>query len=102
MDCNTCKERKMQAEPIPFIAHEAQMARMERTNKRLWIVVIILIAALLATNAGWVLYESQFMDEVVTQEVDTGDGDAFVAGIGDVNYGESSTDGQEKDAPDGR
>ncbi len=94
MNCETCVERRKQAEPVPYIAHEAAMARMERVNKRLWIVVIILIVALIATNAGWIVYESQFVDEYVTQEIDTGDGDAVVAGIGDVNYGESTSDGE--------
>ena len=28
---------------IPFVAHESAMNRMERANKRLWIVIIILI-----------------------------------------------------------
>lgn len=95
-DCNTCKEKKKSLEPVPYIVHEAAMARQERNNKRLWIVVIILIAALILSNAAWVYYESQFTEEVqeVTQDVDTGDGDAIVSGIGDVNYGESQTDSE--------
>lgn len=28
---------------IPFVAHESAMNRMERANKRLWIVIIVLI-----------------------------------------------------------
>lgn len=77
---------------IPYFAHEGEMNRMERTNKRLWIVIIILIVALLGTNAGWLVYESQFADEVVTTQVEaTQDGNYnFVSG-GDLNYG---TDGQ--------
>lgn len=75
MDCNSCKEKQKQAEPIPYIAYESGMARMERTNKRLWIVVIILIVALIATNVGWSMYEAQFEDVVTTEiEQDTGDG----------------------------
>ena len=31
---------------IPFVAHESAMNRMERANKRLWIVIIILIIAI--------------------------------------------------------
>lgn len=72
------------------------MARMERTIKRLWIVVLVLIILLVASNGAWIWYESQFVEESVWQEVDTGEGDAFVAGIGDVNYGE---DKAESDAP---
>lgn len=76
-----------------FLAwHEGDMARMERANKRLWVVIIILIIALIGSNAAWIYYESQFIDEVsVEQDVDTGQGDAFVNGIGDFNYGQSET-----------
>lgn len=28
---------------IPFVAHESAMNRMERANKRLWIIIIIMI-----------------------------------------------------------
>jgi cytoskeletal protein RodZ len=102
MDCNTCKEKKKSLEPVPYIVHESAMARQERNNKRLWIVVIILIAALILSNAAWVYYESQFEvveTKEVTQDVDTGDGDAIVSGIGDVNYGESETDSQNNETP---
>lgn len=75
MDCNTCAEKRKQAEPVPFIVHEADMARAERNSKRLWIVVIILILALILSNAGWIAYEAQFEDVVTTEiEQDTGDG----------------------------
>ena len=67
-------------------------ARFERTIKRLWILCIILIITLLATNAGWVIYESQFTTTEVKQEVDTGNGDTMVIGVGDYNNGESTTD----------
>ena len=46
--------------PVPYIAYESTMARMERANKRSFIIIIILIIALIATNAGWIIYESQF------------------------------------------
>lgn len=74
---------------IPYYAHESAMCRLERANKRLWIIVLILILALVGTNAGWIVYESQFTDEVITQEVDTGFGTAVVSGTGDAIYGES-------------
>lgn len=94
MNCDSCTIKK--AEPVPYIVHEGIMARMERTIKRLWIVVLVLIILLVASNGAWIWYESQFVEESVWQEVDTGEGDAFVAGIGDANYGE---DKAESDAP---
>lgn len=78
---------------IPYYAHEGEMSRMERANKRLWIIIIILIAALIVSNAGWIYYESQFVDEVSTTEIEAQqDGDYnFVSG-GDLNYGSNGTD----------
>jgi len=76
---------------IPYFAHEGEMTRMERVNKRLWVLIIVLIVALLGTNAGWIIYESQFTETVTTieQQVDTGEGAAVVSGTGDAIYGES-------------
>ena len=85
---------------VPYIVHEGIMARMERTIKRLWILAIILIVALVGTNAGWIYYESQWQyvdtttSQEVTQDVDSGGGSATITGIGDVNNGESSTNGE--------
>lgn len=74
--------------------HEKEMTRMETSNKRWFILCIILVLLLVGSNAGWMIYESQFQDVSMTQEVDTGEGDAtvFGVGIGDVNYGEGSAD----------
>lgn len=84
----------MEEKMIPYFVHEGDMSRMERANKRLWIVILVLIVALVGSNGAWIWYESQFVDEVsVEQDVDTGEGDAFVNGIGDFNYGEGQTEG---------
>ncbi len=83
-------------EQIPYIAYESAMARQERTIKRLFIIIILLIVLLVGSNVGWLIYESQFEDVItsnkISQDVDTGNGDAYVAGVGDVTYGESKTD----------
>jgi len=82
MDCSSCKDRR--AEPVPFIVHESAMARAERTIKRLWIIAIILILLLAGTNGAWIWYESQWevVETEVSQEVETGNGDAIVSGTG--------------------
>lgn len=75
---------------ISFAAYESQGTRLERSNKRLFILNVVLVIVLFVSNALWVIYESQFRDEIqIEQEVDTGDGDAYVTGIGDLNHGES-------------
>lgn len=83
------------APQIPYIIHEGMMARQERTIRRLWILCIIIFIALIATNAGWIYYEAQFITEEVTQDVDTGNGAAVVAGIGDI-YGTDQADSEKK------
>ena len=79
---------------------------MERIIKRLWILAIIIFAALIVTNGAWIYYESQLevveettTEQTVTQNVRaTGDSDAVLAGIGDATNGsESEADGETED-----
>ena len=72
MDCNACRERRS-VDPIPYIVHEGEMARTERTIKRLWILCIVLVFMLVATNGAWLWHESQFED-VVTVAQENSDG----------------------------
>lgn len=81
-----------QNEVISYIAHEGEMARMERVNNRLWVVIIILIIALLGTNGAWLWYESQWevyeeVTQEVTQDADGGGSNKFVGGD---YYGETN------------
>ena len=76
-NCETCKNVKSAPENVPYIVHESSMARMERQIKRLWIALIVSVCMLFASNAGWLIYESQF--ETITYEQDG-------EGINDVNY----------------
>ena len=69
-DCNACKEKHKAAEPVPYIVHESDMARLERTIKRLWILLILLIVLFVGSNIAWIIYENQFKDIAVTQEVE--------------------------------
>ena len=67
--------------------HEKEMTRLETSNKRWFILCIILIILLVGTNAGWMIYENQFQDVVITQ--DAGDGvNNFVGGNGIIDNGE--------------
>ena len=79
-------------EQIPFVAHEADMTRMERVIRRLWILCIILVLALVGTNAAWVVYEHQFEDVMITQENEDGYNN-FIGNDGDITNGE--TDNQD-------
>ena len=48
---------------------ELALAMSERTIRRLWILCLILLSALILSNLGWIYYESQF-EEVVTTTID--------------------------------
>ena len=62
MDCETCKEKRKVISQTP-----KDVARLERIIKRLWVLVLALIILLCASNAAWILWESQF-EEVKTVE----------------------------------
>ena len=70
-------------EQIPYIAHEADMTRMERMNRRLWILCLVLIVALIGSNVGWIIYENQFEDVVVEQDSEDGNNN-FIGNDGDI------------------
>ena len=73
-NCETCKKVQSAPENVPYIVHEASMARMERQIKRLWITILTLIFLLVCTNGAWLYYESQreTIYQEVTQEAETG------------------------------
>lgn len=86
---------------VHYTVLESERARQEKGRKHertLWfIVVIVLLLLLFGTNAAWINYESQFTDEEkteITQDIDTTEGAAYVAGIGDVYYGKNTADNQ--------
>lgn len=79
-------------EPVPYIVHEGVMARMERSVKRLWVLVVLLILLLVGTNVAWLIYEAQFEDQTtVTQDVDTQQSPAYVNGTGSMKVDGKST-----------
>lgn len=88
--CNHCGTDK-NPDNVPYIAHESAMARSERNSKRLWIIILVLIVALIGTNLAWIIYESQF--EVVeetstTITQDNADGyNNYIGNDGDIVNG---------------
>ena len=90
-DCSNCKNEKVNSKAVQYIVHESAMARAERSAKRLWIVVLVLIVMLVGTNGAWIWYESQF-DVVETTEVVQGNSDGYnnyIGNDGDIGNGET-------------
>ena len=86
-------------ECVPYVVHEGIMTRQERTIKRLWILCLVIFLALVGTNAGWIIYESQYQDVVITETKQDGAGVNIVSGK-DVMYGadnqENPSQGEEE------
>ena len=85
---------EQKAVQIPYYLHEGEMARVERMNMRWFISFLIVLVMLFVTNAGWIIYESQYQTVTVEQDVDSGEGTAVVSGTGNANYGTGETSDQ--------
>ena len=88
------QENKIKAKEstsIPYFVHEGTLARFERINKRLWITIILLIILLVGTNAGWIWYESQFIEQTIEVTQENADGyNNYIGNDGDINNGETN------------
>ena len=71
--------------------YELLSNKLGESNKRMFVVILILISALLTTNAGWLYYTSQFGTEEMTMIEAEQEGDLNIIGGGDVNYGSTSS-----------
>lgn len=75
---------------IPYIAFEAEMARHERTIKRLLIALAVAVALVFVSNLAWLWFFNQFdyATETVTQELDSGNAN-YIGQDGTINNGEA-------------
>lgn len=79
-------------ESIPYVAYEAAIARLDHTNKRLWILILLLIAVI-----GFLVWRDMQYEDVVTTETvtqDSGDGgsNTFTGDfVGGDYYGETNS-----------
>lgn len=85
---------------VPYIVHEAEMARMERVNKRWFWAWLLTFILLVGCVAGFIWYEAQFVEEenTITQDIDTGNGNLALTDIGDLYYGESPANSKNSQA----
>ena len=80
----------MQGKTVPEATVEFAVETLWRVIKRLIVVIVLLILALIGTNVGWIIYESQYADivteQTVSQEADNG-ANRFIGGD---YYGETN------------
>lgn len=76
--------------PVPYIVYEGTMARFERIIKKLWVVILIVVFLLVASNGAWLYawtqYEYSSVDITARQD---GRGINIIGG-GGVEYGTDS------------
>lgn len=79
---------------VPYIVHEADMARMERTNKRLSVLAVIVVALLFISNALWIWLWNQYeyVDTVTTSVSQDGEGNNIYGDGNEVTDGANSND----------
>lgn len=79
---------------VPYIVHEADMARMERSNKRLSVLATVVVALLFISNALWlwVWNQYEYVDtETVTTSIDQdGEGNNIIGDGNEVDNGSDS------------
>lgn len=88
--CNGCGTENQNVN-VPYVVHEATVARQERQIKRMWIALIVAVTMLFASNMGWLIYESQFVTVSYEQDGD-GVNNVNVGEQGDINNGAESQD----------
>lgn len=68
----------------PYFLYEKNMELIDRGHKRLWVVILVLIALLCISNVGWLYINSQYEKVVVTQE--NADGyNNYIGNDGDIS-----------------
>ena len=83
--CNGCGTENQNVN-VPYVAHEAAVARQERQIKRLWIALIVAISMLFASFALFVWYEIQF-ETISYDYTQDGQGTNIIGDSNEVNNG---------------
>lgn len=90
--CNSCGDNLTKI-TMSSASFEAMENRHERREKRLIGLIAFLVALLVATNVGWLIYESQFevvettVDEDININSDNGGNANYIGNDGDVING---------------
>ena len=85
---------------VPYIVHEADMARMERSNKRLSVLATVVVALLFISNALWlwVWNQYEYVDTVTTSVQQDGEGNNIIGNGNEVENGSDSNDYEDENS----
>lgn len=81
----------MEDRQIPYIAFESEMARHERTIKRLLVALVASILLLFISNVAWLWFFNQFDIESETVQLDSSNNGtaSYIGQDGVINNGGS-------------
>lgn len=79
---------------VPYVVHEGSMARQERSNKRMFIALVVAILVCFITNGIWLWFFSQYEFVGCSYEYSQ-DGE----GVNIIGEGNSANYGTEGDYP---
>ena len=99
--CNGCGTENANV-TVPYVVHEATVARQERQIKRQWIAIIVLAIAWFLTNMIWIGVFSSYdysSEEVIIEADQDGEGVNIVGG-GNVDYGAEGEDNNSQEEAD--
>ena len=72
---------------VPYIVFESEVTRLERTIKRLIILIIIAVSLMFASNIAWLWFIGQY-DFETTTTTQKAEGDAnYIGQDGDITNG---------------
>lgn len=99
--CNGCGTEHTNV-TVPYVVHEATVARQERQIKRMWIALIVAIALMFFTNMIWVgvfnSYDYSSEEIVVEQDSQDGGDNNYIGNNGDINNGVSEDNNSQEEA----
>jgi hypothetical protein len=92
-DCKTCKENRIKDKNSNQYDIDIVSTMALITNRRLFIIILALIVALIGTNCFWIYREMQYEDVETTTIEATQDGEGVnIVGGDNVTYGAESKD----------
>lgn len=90
----------MERNDIPYIAFEAEMARHERTIKRLLVALACTIVLLFISNVAWLWFFNQFdfATEAIMFDTEDGGDNSYIGNDGVINNGKDGSTTYDNDA----
>ena len=79
---------------VPYIVYESEMARHERSIKRLIVALLLTITMLFASNIAWLWFFNQFdyQSDTVSQDTEAGD-NSYIGTDGAIINGATDSKG---------